>query len=56
MTGLLGPADIRALAADLGVHLVITPDKSIVRLGSIQAVPQAHLAEAGSAAPRPALH
>ena len=49
-------ASAAKIAADLGVHLVITPDKSIVRLGSIQAVPQAHLADAGSAGARPALH
>jgi hypothetical protein len=44
------------ISADLGVHFQITPDKSVIRLGSIQPVPQAHLADAGSSAPKPALH
>jgi hypothetical protein len=43
------------IAADLGVRLVITPDKAVVRLGTIQAVPQAHLAQAAAAAAPPSL-
>jgi hypothetical protein len=38
--------------AELGVQVAVTPDKSIVRLGSIQVRPQPVLASnAGSAAP-----
>jgi len=39
------------IAGDLGLRFQVTPDKSIVRLGTIQAVPQAHLAEAGGPEP-----
>ncbi len=38
------------ISEDLGIHFVITPDKSVVRLGSIRAAPQTHLAEARPAA------
>jgi hypothetical protein len=44
------------IAADLGIHFVISPDKSVVRLGTVQAVPQAHLADAGPAGGNPSLH
>jgi hypothetical protein len=37
------------IASDLGIHFVVNPDKPLVRLGTIQAVAQAHLAEAGPA-------
>ena len=40
------------IATDLGIRFVITPDKSVIRLGTIQAAPLAHLAAAGSAAPK----
>jgi hypothetical protein len=49
-------ASAAKINADLGIHFEITPEKTVIRLGSVQAVPQAHLAEAGSAAARPALH
>lgn len=39
------------LAVDLGIHFTVTPDKSVIRLGSIAAVPQAHIAEAAPARP-----
>ena len=44
------------IAADLGIHFLISPDKSVVRLGTVQAVPQAHLAEAGPAGGNNSLH
>jgi hypothetical protein len=44
------------IGADLGIHFVISPDKSVVRLGTVQAVPQAHLADAGAAGGNPSLH
>jgi len=39
------------IADDLGIHFVVTPDKAIIRLGSIQAVLQAHLADGGGPPP-----
>ena len=39
------------IAPDLGIRFQVTPDKAIVRLGTIQAVPQAHLADGGGPAP-----
>jgi hypothetical protein len=39
------------IAGDLGIHFVLTPDRPVMRLGTIQAVPQAHLAEAGGPPP-----
>ena len=44
------------IAPELGIHFAITPDKAIVRLGTVQAVPQAHLAQAGAPSLRPSLH
>ncbi|MGE5561762.1 MAG: MSCRAMM family protein [Bacillota bacterium] len=44
------------IATDLGVRLTITPDKSVVRLGTIQAAAQPHLAQAGTAPPNPSFH
>jgi hypothetical protein len=44
------------IAQELGIRFAITPDKAVIRLGTIQAVPQAHLADAGSAAARTSLH
>jgi len=41
-------ADAARIARDLGVHLAVSPDKSLVRLGSIQVVPQPHLASAAT--------
>jgi len=41
------------ISRDLGVHLKITPDKSIVRLGSIRVAPPAQIASAAVAAPNP---
>ena len=37
------------IAVELGVHFVVSPDKSIVRIGTVHAVAQAHLVEAASA-------
>ena len=37
------------IGTDLGIHFVVTPDKSIVRLGTIRPVSPAHLAEVGQA-------
>jgi hypothetical protein len=42
-------ADAAKIARDLGVRLAITPDKSLVRLGSIQVAPQPRIASAASA-------
>ncbi|HVU31423.1 MAG TPA: hypothetical protein VHE36_13585 [Sphingomicrobium sp.] len=39
------------IGADLGIHFVVTPDKAVVRLGTIRPVSQAHLADVGQAAP-----
>jgi hypothetical protein len=44
------------IAPDLGVHFVMSPEKSVVRLGTVQVVPQAHLADAGASSARPSLH
>jgi SdrD B-like domain len=38
------------IAADLGIHLVVSPDKSVVRVGTIRPVPQAQIA-LGAGAP-----
>jgi hypothetical protein len=48
-------ASAAKITPELGIHFVVTPDKSIIRLGTVQAVPQAHLAEAAPAERR-ALH
>jgi hypothetical protein len=37
------------IATDLGIHFVVTPDKSIIRIGTVHAVAQARVAEASSA-------
>lgn len=34
------------IAPDLGVHFVVKPDRAVVRLGTINTLPQAHVAEA----------
>jgi hypothetical protein len=36
------------IAPDLGIHFTVTPEKSILRLGTISAVPQPYLADAGA--------
>jgi hypothetical protein len=36
------------IAIDLGIHFVVSPDKSIVRIGTVHAVALAHVAEAAS--------
>jgi hypothetical protein len=36
------------LAVDLGIHLTVDPNKPVVRLGTIRAERQAHVADAGS--------
>ena len=38
------------IAVDLGIRFVVSADKSVVRLGTIQATPNAHLAQAAAAA------
>ncbi|MFL6736073.1 MAG: hypothetical protein ACJ8F4_03310, partial [Sphingomonas sp.] len=35
--------------ADLAIHFLVTPDKSIVRLGTIRPASKAHLADLGQA-------
>jgi hypothetical protein len=37
------------ISTELGIHFTLTSAKSVVRLGTISAVPQAHLADAGGA-------
>ena len=49
-------ASAAKIAQDLGIHFAITPEKAVIRLGTIQAVPQADLADAGSGSPRTSLH
>ena len=44
-------ASAAKIAVDLGIQFSITPDKSVIRLGTIQAAPQAHLADAGGRPP-----
>ncbi len=39
------------IGADLNKHFTVTPDKSVIRLGTIQPVPQAHIAEAALPSP-----
>ena len=36
------------IGAALGLHFSVTPEKSVVRLGTIQPVKQAHVAEAAA--------
>jgi hypothetical protein len=43
------------IGGDLGVHFVVTPDKSVIRLGTIQPTKQPHVAEASAAAARSSL-
>ncbi|HEY7005170.1 MAG TPA: carboxypeptidase-like regulatory domain-containing protein [Sphingomicrobium sp.] len=43
------------IADDLGVHFVVTPDKSVIRLGTIQPTKQQHIADASAAAARSSL-
>jgi hypothetical protein len=42
-------ASAAKIATELGLHFTVSPDKSLVRLGTIQAAPQARIAEAGAA-------
>ena len=37
------------IAVDLGVHFVVSPDKSVIRLGTIRPVSGANLADVGQA-------
>jgi len=39
------------ISTELGVHFVVTPDKSVIRLGTIRPTTQAHLADVGQASP-----
>ena len=43
------------IASDLGIHVSVSPDKSILRLGTIPVVPQMHVADAGIATAKPSL-
>ena len=44
------------ISADLGLHFIVSPEKSVVRLGTVQPVAQAHLAQAAAALPNSTLH
>ena len=44
------------IAQELGIRFAVTPDKAVIRLGTVQALPQANLADAGSASRRTSLH
>jgi hypothetical protein len=44
------------IAADLGIRFAVSPDKSVVRLGTVQAVSQPHLAEVASSALKSSFH
>jgi hypothetical protein len=48
-----GSAAAAKIGVDLGVHLVVSPEKSVVRAGSIRPVPQAHMAQASGAVSNP---
>jgi hypothetical protein len=48
-------ASAAKIADDLGVHFVVTPDKSVIRLGTIQPTKQQHIADASAAAARSSL-
>jgi hypothetical protein len=37
------------IAVDLGLHPVVTPDKSVIRVGTIRPVPQPQIAQAAGA-------
>jgi hypothetical protein len=39
------------IATDLGIHFTVSADKSVIRLGSIQTVPQSRIAQASPAQP-----
>lgn len=43
------------IATDLGIHFVVTPDRSVVRIGTVRALPQARIADASSAATKSSL-
>jgi hypothetical protein len=43
------------IAPDLGIHFTVTPEKAILRLGTISAVPQPHLADAAAVSATPTL-
>jgi hypothetical protein len=49
-------ASAAKIAQELGIRFAITPEKAVIRLGTIQAVPQDHLADAGAGSPRGSLH
>ena len=42
-------AQAAKIRSDLGIHFALSPEKSVVRLGTVQPVAQAHLAEAAAA-------
>ena len=44
------------ISADLGLHFIVSPDKSVVRLGTVEPVNQPHLAQAAAALPSSSLH
>jgi hypothetical protein len=43
------------IAVDLGLHLSVTPDKSVVRVGTIRPIAQAQIAQAAGTAPSSSL-
>jgi hypothetical protein len=49
-------ADAAKISADLGLHFVVSPEKSVVRLGTVRPVVQPHLAQAAAALPTSPLH
>ena len=42
-------AEAAKISADLGLHFLVSPDKSVVRLGTVQPVVRPQIADAGSA-------
>jgi hypothetical protein len=44
------------IAAELGLHVTVSPDKSVVRLGTVRPLAEPHLAQAAAALPDSALH
>jgi hypothetical protein len=44
------------ISADLGLHFAVSPDKSVVRLGTVAPMTEPHLAQAGAALPNSSLH
>jgi hypothetical protein len=49
-------ADAAKISTDLGIRFVVTPDRSIVRIGTVHAVPQAQVAQADSSRSKSPFH